>query len=322
MTRFKLRSTVLLTVSFMTALATPVLAVEGGTSFYLLGSKTTMAGYLPPPGFYGILSNYAYSGSADIDFESAGVNLSGGIDADAYIALPTALFVLDKDVLGGNLAFTLTTPYGGKQMEAGVITGRTGQEFNTGRDNWAFGDPVLGATLGWHDGNMHYTLGTLINVPIGQWEFGNPVNIGFNRWVVDTTGAFTYLNPETKLELSGAAGITFNFENPDTDYRSGTELHAEGAAMVHLAHGLSLGVNGYAYKQVTGDSGSGAVLGDFEGQVFALGPALDYTFKVGNTPVVTNLRYFYEFGVENRLTGSAGFLNIAVPIGGHSTEKH
>jgi hypothetical protein len=133
MTRFKLRSTVLLTVTFMTALATPVLAVEGGTSFYLLGSKTTMAGYLPPPGFYGILSNYAYSGSADIDFESAGVNLSGGIDADAYIALPTALFVLDKDVLGGNLAFTLTTPYGGKQMEAGVITGRTGQEFNTGR---------------------------------------------------------------------------------------------------------------------------------------------------------------------------------------------
>jgi hypothetical protein len=26
----------------------PAMAVEGGTSFYLLGSKTTMAGYLPP----------------------------------------------------------------------------------------------------------------------------------------------------------------------------------------------------------------------------------------------------------------------------------
>ena len=87
MTRFKLRSTVLLTVTFMTALATPVLAVEGGTSFYLLGSKTTMAGYLPPPGFYGILSNYAYSGSADIDFESAGVNLSGGT-GQANLAIP------------------------------------------------------------------------------------------------------------------------------------------------------------------------------------------------------------------------------------------
>lgn len=300
---------------------TPAFAVEGGTSFYLLGSKTTMAGYLPPPGFYGILSNYGYSGSANIDFETAGVELSGGVNADAYIALPTALWVMDKDILGGNLGFTLTTPFGGKRMDAGVITGRFGRELNADRDNWAFGDPVFGATLGWHEGNLNYTLGTLINVPIGQWEFGNPVNIGFNRWVIDTTAAFTYLEPKTRFELSGAAGVTYNFENPDTNYKSGTELHAEGAAMLHVAQGLSLGFNGYAYKQVTGDSGQGAVLGDFEGRVFAAGPALDYTFKIGQTPVVTNLRYFYEFGVENRLQGSAGYLNVAIPLSGHSAEE-
>ena len=300
--------------------ATPALAVEGGTSFYLLGSKTTMAGYLPPPGVYGQLSNYGYSGSADIDFESAGLEISGGVDADAYIALPTALWVMDRDVLGGNLAFTLTTPFGGKQMEAGVITklfGPATTEFNVTRDNWAFGDPVLGSTLGWHDGKLHYSLGALVNVPIGQWELGNPVNIGFNRWVIDGTAAVTYLDPATRIELSGAAGLTFNFENPDTDYKSGTEFHAEGAAMYHVSHGFSIGVNGYAYQQITGDSGSGAVLGSFEGRVFALGPALDYSFKIGNTPVATNLRYFYEFGVENRLQGQAGFLNVAVPIGGH-----
>ena len=87
---------------------------------------------------------------------------------------------------------------------------------------------------------------------------------------------------------------------------------------------FSFGVNGYALKQITGDSGSGAVLGGFEGQVFALGPALDYTFHVGNRPVVTNLRYFQEFGVENRLKGQAGFLNFVVPLGalpaGHGAE--
>ena len=53
-------------------LSSPAMAVEGGTSFYLLGSKTTMAGFLPPPGFYGLLQNYAYTGSADIDFETRG----------------------------------------------------------------------------------------------------------------------------------------------------------------------------------------------------------------------------------------------------------
>jgi hypothetical protein len=302
-------------------LATPAMAVEGGTNFYLLGSKTTMGGYLPPPGFYGVLQNYAYTGSADIDFETAGVTLSGGIDADAYITLPTALWVMDQNVLGGNLAFTLTTPYGGKNLEVGLITGR-GREANADRDNWAFGDPVLGATLGWHDGYLHYTFGTLINVPIGQWELGNPVNIGFNRWVIDTTAAVTYLDTTTGFELSGAVGLTYNFENPDTDYKSGTELHAEGAAMMHLSHALSIGLNGFAYQQITGDGGSGAVLGGFEGRVFAIGPALDYTFKIGQLPVATNLRYFYEFGVENRLEGHVGFLNVAIPLGGQSPGQH
>jgi hypothetical protein len=305
----------------------PAMAVEGGTSFYLLGSKTTMAGYLPPPGFYGVLQNYAYTGSADIDFETAGLELTGGIEADAYIALPTAMWVMDRDVLGGNLAFTLTTPFGGKQMEAGAIIdllSLTPRELNAKQDNWAFGDPVLGSTLGWHDGNLHYSIGALVNVPVGQWELGNPVNIGFNRWVIDTTAAITYLNPQAKIELSGAAGLTFNFENPDTDYTSGTELHVEGAAMLHPSHTFSFGLNGYALKQITGDSGPGAVLGGFEGQVFALGPAVDLTFHVGNRPVVTNLRFFQEFGVENRLEGQAGFLNFVVPLGalpaGHGAE--
>lgn len=310
----------------LTALfSSPAMAVEGATSFYLLGSKTTMSGYLPPPGFYGLLQNYAYTGSTDIEIETARVELEGGVDADAYIALPTALWVTGLDVLGGNLAFTLTTPFGGKRVEAGAIidvVSLNPKELNAKQDNWAFGDPVLGATLGWHEGNLHYSLGTLINVPIGQWELGNPVNIGFNRWVVDTTAALTYLDQTSGVELSGAVGLTYNFENPDTDYKSGTEFHAEGAAMYHASHSLSFGVNGYALKQITGDSGSGAVLGDFEGQVFAIGPALDYTFMIGQRPVATNLRYFYEFGVENRMQGHAGFFNIAIPLGGQSPAQH
>jgi len=283
-------STMAAVVASTALLAIPAQAVEGGTSFYLLGSKTTMGGYMPPPGTYGAVQNYVYSGSADIDFETSGVELSGGVDADAYIVLPTALGVFDTDIFGADLAFSLTTPFGGKRVDVGILTGLTGVELNAQRDNFAFGDPVFGASLGWHDGNLHYTLGSLVNIPIGQWELGNPVNIGFNRWAIDTTGAVTYLNPQTGVELSAAAGITYNFENPDTDYQSGTEIHAEAAAMMHFSPSFSLGVNGYAYKQITGDSGPGAVLGEFKGQVVALGPALDYTFHVGSTPVITNLR--------------------------------
>lgn len=44
--------------------ASPAFAAEGAVGFYLLGSKTTMAGYLPPPGTYLQDYNYYYSGAA------------------------------------------------------------------------------------------------------------------------------------------------------------------------------------------------------------------------------------------------------------------
>lgn len=292
-------------------------AAEGALGFYLLGSKTTMGGYLPGPGIYGSLSNYGYSGNADIDYANAGVIVSGDIDAKAYLPLPTILWVTDAKVAGGNLAFSATAPIGYKKLNAdALLTGPRGNQLAVDfeKDNWAFGDPVLGASLGWHSEKLHYSVGTLVNIPVGQWEFGNPVSIGFHRWAIDTTAAITYLNPKTGLEFSGAAGVTFNIKNDDTDYKTGTELHFEGAAMQHLSHTASIGLHGYAYKQVSGDSGSGAKLGSFKGQVFAIGPAVDYTFKIGKTPVVTNLRYLHEFGAENRMKGDAAYLNLAIPL--------
>jgi len=62
----------------------PAHAVEGAVGFYLLGSKTTMAGYLPPPGTYFLDYNYYYSGSTDFSLEIAGLTLDGGVEADAY----------------------------------------------------------------------------------------------------------------------------------------------------------------------------------------------------------------------------------------------
>lgn len=304
-------------VSLLLACSAPARAAEGALGFYLLGSKTTMAGYLPGPGIYGSLSNYGYSGRGNIDYENAGVDVSGDIRAKAYLPLPTLLWVIDGKVAGGNLAFSATAPIGYKKVSANSLLDKPfGVPIALGfdRDNWAFGDPVVGATLGWHSAKLHYSLATLVNIPAGQWQLGNPVSIGFHRLAVDETGALTYLDPKTGLELSGAIGITFNAKNNDTDYKTGTEIHFEWAAMKHLSHTVSLGLHGYAYKQIGADSGSGALLGPFKGRVFALGPALDYTFKIGKTPVVTNLRYLHEFGVENRLKGDVGFLNFAVPI--------
>jgi len=303
----------------VTALAasSQAVAVEGAGGIYLLGSKTSMAGMVPPPGTYLQNMNYVYSGDASSTLEFAGLTISGGIDATAYYNLTTALWVAPGNVFGGSLALSLTAPIGWKDVSAGVsLTGPGGAIIGGGLqdDETKFGDPVLGATVGWHQGNYHWNIGTLVNVPVGFWEIGNLANIGFNRWAIDLNGALTYLDPATGLELSGAAGFTVNFENPDTDYKSGTEFHLELSAIQHFSKTFAAGIAGYYYDQVSGDSGRGAVLGDFEGRVLAIGPTVNANFMLGKIPVSTNLTYFHEFDAENRLEGDSGYLTVTMPL--------
>jgi hypothetical protein len=276
-----------------------------------------MAGFVPPPGTYLADFNYFYTGSADIDLNIGGVNIDGGVDADACIKLFNRLWVAPDKVLGGHAAFSVAVPIGWKNISAQAgIVGGPGDGFQGEVDDAYIGDPVLGASLGWHEGSWHWSIGTLVNVSIGYWERGDPTNIGVNRWAADFTGAVTYLDLKTGFELSGAAGFTFNGENEETNYKTGTEFHLEGAVMQHLSKSFALGLQGYLYQQVTGDSGSGARLGDFEGRVLALGPAIDFSFALGQVPVSGNLRCFHEFDAENRLEGDAGYLNFGIPLSG------
>ena len=64
-----------------------------------------------------------------------------------------------------------------------------------------------------------------------------------------------------------------NTTNPATDYKSGNEFHLDFMANQFLAPTFALGVQGYWYKQIDADTGSGAVLGPFMGESFGLGPA-------------------------------------------------
>lgn len=179
---------------------------------------------------------------------------------------------------------------------------------------FTYGDPVLGGMLGWDSGNFHYQLGTAVNVPIGDYRKGEISNISFNRWAADVYGAVTYFDPATGWDFSGAMGLTFNGENPATDYRTGTEFHYEGAITRHFNEQFSAGILGYYYHQVTGDSGDGAKLGDFKGQVAALGASVGDNFVVGKTPVAAQLKVYHEFAAENRAEGNSIFATITIPL--------
>ncbi len=293
-------------------------AAEGGSSFYLLGQRGQGAAVLPPEGLFFSVPSYFYRGDDSNSEDLAlGGSLAFGVDADLFLTLPTVIWVTPVDLLGGDLAFTGTFVLGNADLDASAtfeIPGVGAGKASVSDERWAVGDPAFGAMVGWQAENSNYLLAASVNVPVGDYDAGRLSNISLNRWAWDLTGAATWLDPESGFELSGAAGITFNGENDDTDYETGTEFHLEAAAAYHLSPTFSIGVNGYHYQQLTGDSGAGATLGDFEGRVTGLGPMMSATFMLGPIPVATSLRYFHEFNVKNRLEGDAGWLTITIPL--------
>ena len=292
-------------------------AAEGGAGFYLLGSKGPAAAIMPPAGVF--FSNDIYIYGGDLGGNAAlptGGRFAVGVDGTAVIDIPTVLWVLPEQVLGGSLGLVATVPFGWKDTEADLtLTGPRGNTLSGGIGDTVFtvGDPVVGGMLGWQTGNFHWQTGVLVNVPIGDYQKGEISNIAFHHWGADVSAAVTWLDPTRGLDLSAAVGMTFNAENPATDYRTGNEFHVEWAAVQHFSEKFDAGLVGYFYDQVSGDSGAGA-RSSFEGRVTAIGATVGYNFEVGQTPVSARLKYFHEFSATNRAEGDAVYATLSVPL--------
>ncbi len=311
-------------------------AAEDAKGIYLPGFVASMSGAMPPPGTYFTSYKYYYSGDASgAAANSVDLNKLGNItletdvklDAKIFAEIPVLLWVTPRKILGGNFALGGYVPIGWQDVSvdldvlAALTTrnGRTftkGGSFSLGEESTEIGDPALMTMLGWHRDNWHWNITGLLSIPVGQYDKNDIVNMGVNRWAYDTTAAATWMDPQRGHEVSVAAGFTFNGENSDTNYRTGTEFHTEFAVMRHVSPAFAFGLAGYHYQQVTGDSGAGATLGSFKGRVTALGPNVVYNFKLGATPVATQLRWLHEFNEKNRTVGDAVVFSATIPLGG------
>jgi hypothetical protein len=293
------------------------LAAEGGAGFYLLGSKGPAAGITPPPGVFFSNDIYFYTGDLGGGRElPTGGRIAVGVEGKAVIEIPTVLWILPEEIAGGHLGLSATVPIGWKNTDADLTLAGPlgGGASGSVSDNvFTVGDPILGALIGWEAGSFHWQVGTLVNVPIGDYQEGEISNIAFNHWGADINAAVTWLDPTVGLDLSAAVGMTFNAENPATDYRTGNEFHFEWAAVQHFNEQFDAGLVGYYYDQVSGDSGAGA-RSDFEGRVAAIGATVGWNFKAGDLPVSTRIKYFHEFDTQNRAGGDAVYLTVSVPL--------
>ena len=144
--------------------------------------------------------------------------------------------------------------------------------------------------LKWNHGVHNTMVYAMTNIPVGDYDSKRLVNLGLGHWGVDGGFGYTYLNPQTGYEFSFVTGATYSAENPDLQYQNGIDWHLDWGASKFLSKQLHAGIVGYAYQQLTADSGAGATLGDFKSRVFAVGPQVGYIFPVGDMQGYLNLR--------------------------------
>ena len=295
-------------------------ADEGGTSFWLPGQYGSLAAVPAEPGWSMPLVYYHASTDADgsKNFASGG-RITAGLDVgiDLLLAIPTYVFA--DPVFGGQATLSIAGVYGRADVDVNATLTGPGGGVVSGSESdslTAFGDLYPSASLRWNHGDHNTMAYAMLGVPVGSYEVGRLANIGTNHWSADVGGGYTYLNMKTGREFSAVAGLTYNFENPDTNYQNGIDLHLDWGASQFLSEQVHVGLVGYFYYQITGDSGSGAKLGDFKSRVNGIGPQVGYIFKMGERQAYLNIKGYWEFGAENRPEGWNAWVTLSLPIGG------
>jgi hypothetical protein len=291
------------------------LADEGGVGFWLPGLYGSLAAVPSAPGWSiaGFYYHSSVSAGAGVDLPQGGV-VRVGLDGDADLFGLGPTYTLARPILGGQAALSLLGTFGrnAASVEA-TLRGLSGDEISGAQRQslTSYGDLFPQATLKWSDGannSMVYLTG---GIPVGDYDPDRLANLGLGHGAIDAGYGYTWFDPVAGNEFSIVAGMTYNFENPDTRYRSGIDGHVDWGASKFLSEQVHIGAAGYFYQQLTADSGEGATLGAFKSRVAGIGPQVGYFFPAGRMQGYVNLKGYYEFAAENRPEGWNLWLSVA-----------
>lgn len=172
------------------------------------------------------------------------------------------------------------------------------------------------ANVKWNNGAHNYMAYASGVLPVGAHRQSRLANTGANRWAVDAGGGYTYFDLKKRLEFTVVGGVSYKARNPDSDYRSGAEAHIDWATSYFLLPNVHAGLAGYFYRQLKGDSGSGAVLGTLKSRINGIGPQAGMFFAAGGQPYYLNAKAYKEWGARNRAQGWNFWLTLVIPFSG------
>jgi hypothetical protein len=321
---------IVLCAGIVSIMSSAARADESGTSFWLPGTYGALAAAPDTPGWAVASIYYHTSVSAGADVAAAreaqigrfnptlNVNLSASLHATADLAIIVPSYTFATPVLGGQFA-----------VQMGTITGTTSANVNgtlsaslppfglVRTDNISdtsvgFGDLYPLASLKWNMGVNNFMTYVTGDIPVGNYSSTSLANLGLGHGAIDGGGGYTYFNPATGHEFSAVAGFTYNFMNPTTNVQSGVDFHLDWEASQFLSKQVFVGLVGYAYDQVSADSGSGDLVGAFESRVFSVGPELGYIFPIAGKQGFLGVKSYFEFDAKNRPEGWNTWLTFAI----------
>jgi len=298
-----------LAATLMLSLPACAWGAEGASTEYVGGFTGFAAGYVPTdPGTY--LANYLYYYNGSTAAVAVNGKVALNVSTSVYIEIPQLTYITKLTLFGGNYGFGIAVPVGYVNVEVGINPVGVDRSAST----FGLGDSILvPAVVGWHSGNWHTNFALSVFAPTGQYDQNQAINLSKHFWAIDGSYSASFLT-DTGFDLSGCLGYTVNFENPTTHYKSGDVVHLDLAVGQNLSKQWKAGLGGYAVVQITGDSGSGATLGSFESDIYALGAILGYSAKLGQSDVDLQLRWYREFDAKNHLEGNAIYLTAALKL--------
>jgi len=306
-------------------------ADEGGVSFWLPGLYGSLAAVpASAPGWE--LGTFFYNTSvhAGADVAAAreitigrfnptlNVSLSASLNADVPLLFVNPTYVFATPFLGGQASVGMGGGVGYSRTSlSGTVTASI-PPFSFVRSDsitdavTGFGDLFPQASVKWHQGVNNFMIYGTGDIPVGTYNSTSLANLGIGHGAADGGVGYTYLDETTGHEFSDVAGFTYNLTNTSTNYKNGIDFHLDWGASQFLSKQVFVGLVGYVYDQVTGDSGSGDKVGPFESRVIGVGPQVGYLFPIGDMQGYLNLKAYGEFDARNRASGVNAWLTFAI----------
>jgi len=300
----------------LAALSPGARADQGGVPFWFSGQFASLAAVPAAPGWSLVTSPYYYSGSAESTrpFQK-GETVHLGAKSDAPLLLLQPGYAAAEKILGGQPYFAVAWGPGSNRTSVDATLSQPPTEVSRGDSVTGGTDLYPFASLAWNNGNDNWMTYLTGDIPVGAYNPSRLSNLGLGHPAIDTGGGYTYLDATTGREFSAVLGVTYNWENTQTNYQNGIDSHLDWAASQFLSANWQVGVAGYVYYQLTDDSGSGNKVGAFKSRVAAVGPELGYAFKFNGQAAYFNLRGYKELWAQNRLEGYALFATLSLPLG-------